>query len=818
MRRLEISSAVLALLLLSGAAGAAAQEPPAFRDAVEVRVISVEVFVEDRDGNPVHGLEADDFVILENGRPQQITNFSEYRSGRNSDRTVGPGAGRPDGVDAGVVGADEPRQPRTVVFFVDAFHQSPRDRAGLFSRIRAFLREGLASGDRAALLTWRGRATEVVPLTTELRRVDEGLAVLAGLQLPEADSGLDALREFFEESAAFAAAAGLEGGESVDQQMAFVTRNCAEDHLNEMEAKTASLRRLMQSLAGVEGRKVLVYVAGRFPANTQVYCAATERGGGPAIPSGLFSTDELVDAVTDAANAAGVTLYPIRPTLERRSTSAEHAHAAAELGAPGSFAGGDQMLAFTDADALATLAEKTGGELAVGDGMVGPITSRIIADLDDYYSIGYRASSDGSDRKRRIEVRTRDRGMRVRSRSSFVEKSRLTEVREQLVAHLLGASAAGEIILDLAEGEPREARRGRSVLPVEVRIPLDQLVYAGADRTSQIRLLSVAGDGAGSVSEISEVTRQIEQPPSDAPSPFAIWEVDVTLDRDGGRAAFGVLDEMSGLAGFVTVDRTSESLARRERERLEDLARWRVELIRRQRAGKPIVVYFRPEPCLRRDGFDAVEICDRFETEVLADGAIADRLEKFELVRWVPDGVAADWPVGRAGLAVVRVDGTPIARWSDLPEAAELAQSLDLLSDQAGALVGIDALVRQGHTEHADLAAAMVQIRLGLRRDAAASLERLVATANEPVVREMAAVRLAFLAAGSSRESGLSRLRELARESSEPVAQAEAWLAVASLLTGAARIAALERALAVAPQDSQQFAIARSEIDRLTDG
>src|SRR5205809_6935145 len=48
-------------------------------ETIEVRVTNVDVVVTDRAGNPVHGLTRDDFELLENGKPQTITNFYEVK-------------------------------------------------------------------------------------------------------------------------------------------------------------------------------------------------------------------------------------------------------------------------------------------------------------------------------------------------------------------------------------------------------------------------------------------------------------------------------------------------------------------------------------------------------------------------------------------------------------------------------------------------------------------------------------------------------------------------------------------------------------------
>ena len=63
------------LLVLAFAASLAAQEK--LVETIEVKVVNVDVVVTDRAGNPVTGLTKNDFVLFENGKPQEITNFYE---------------------------------------------------------------------------------------------------------------------------------------------------------------------------------------------------------------------------------------------------------------------------------------------------------------------------------------------------------------------------------------------------------------------------------------------------------------------------------------------------------------------------------------------------------------------------------------------------------------------------------------------------------------------------------------------------------------------------------------------------------------------
>ena len=73
---------VLLAPLLVGAAGA--QAPTSFLESLEVRVVNMEVYVTDRQGNPVEGLSEREFTVLEDGKKQRLTNFSYVPAGADA--------------------------------------------------------------------------------------------------------------------------------------------------------------------------------------------------------------------------------------------------------------------------------------------------------------------------------------------------------------------------------------------------------------------------------------------------------------------------------------------------------------------------------------------------------------------------------------------------------------------------------------------------------------------------------------------------------------------------------------------------------------
>ena len=90
---------------------------------IDVRIQNLDVVVNDREGRAVKGLKAGDFVVLEDGVEQKITNFAFYDSGA----TVSPAFEAK--IDDTIVEKEAPPPPRRFMFFIDemAIHTRARN-------------------------------------------------------------------------------------------------------------------------------------------------------------------------------------------------------------------------------------------------------------------------------------------------------------------------------------------------------------------------------------------------------------------------------------------------------------------------------------------------------------------------------------------------------------------------------------------------------------------------------------------------------------------------------------------------------------------
>ena len=128
------------------------QEIPTF--PTETRLVTVDALVLDRDGNPVSGLGAEDFLIIEDGVPQEIVSFEAFDTGRPYDLATSASPATPEPVASNLHAP--PPGSRTFVLLVDDLGIAPhRDRI-VTQTIDRFVSDGLRDGDELLFLTTSG--------------------------------------------------------------------------------------------------------------------------------------------------------------------------------------------------------------------------------------------------------------------------------------------------------------------------------------------------------------------------------------------------------------------------------------------------------------------------------------------------------------------------------------------------------------------------------------------------------------------------------------------------------------------------------------
>ncbi|MEE8524903.1 MAG: VWA domain-containing protein, partial [Thermoanaerobaculia bacterium] len=309
MRRLHIYAwGLAAALVLAAVVTAQETESDApegsFTDSVDVNVVNIEVFVTDGKGNPLTGLGREDFEIFEDGRPVSITNFyavEDRRPAAASDEAPAADAG--DDLVAGRV-SRLPRIPEDqrlhLVLYVDNFNIRPFNRNRVFARLREFLRK-LDPQDRVMLVTYdrsihirhrfTHRAADVAAALFEIEELS-GFALQAERQRRTV---LDMIEDADEAS-------------SVRGRV----RQYASSVNNDLRFSLDALRDIITSLAGLPGRKALMYVSDGLPMipAQDLFFAVQRKFGDSSVMVELqqWNATRKFQQMAMQANSSGVTL------------------------------------------------------------------------------------------------------------------------------------------------------------------------------------------------------------------------------------------------------------------------------------------------------------------------------------------------------------------------------------------------------------------------------------------------------------------------------------------------------------------------------
>ena len=533
---------VLAVVFVaSSAVPLTATEGPRLGETIDVSIVNVDAVVTDRQGNPVRGLTKDDFQILENGKPQAVTNFSEFEG-----RTSTPN---------GEVAAHT--QPRTIVVFIEHFRAPEFRRDPFFAGVRDFLHRAVRPGDSVKIVSFARTMETRLNFTDNLASIDKTLDEIAS----ESGPGVDPitfedhlLGEAFTSSinASRSGALRQRGGwrdengnfhPSLRDEIRYQTTGPvnAEQTFRfmRMRDKVMAITSLMNSIAGSDTKKVFVMAVRRFsPSGIEANIGLDN-----LTPSyGWASSnrrDAIIDYVSKTANANGITVYPLLP--EGLGTEG--------FGIDALF---DNEVLNSQLPYLDEVARQTGGRLAWGQDIEKDLP-KAAADLDAYYSLGYRASTRNIDRARSIIVKPKNPDYKIRSRREYVEKSDQTRMRERVLAALVDQAPASSINITAEVGKSRYVSKGRYSIPVTVHIPVAALMTDGGRGQFSVY---IGWSGVGG--ELGQVTKQSQKfkLSTDMPETFT-YTFDVLADESTNRLSIGVFDEVSKDYGLRRIELSS---------------------------------------------------------------------------------------------------------------------------------------------------------------------------------------------------------------------------------------------------------------------
>jgi len=478
--------------------------PELFSDTIDVRVVDVEVVVTDRKGSRVRGLQAKDLELLVDGEQMPIGYFAEIDDGRartpTDDRVGQVPALTPDGS----VGTN-------YLIFIDEVSAIRQSRNRILQHIEEDL-DALGPADRVALVAFDGRGLTRITDWTSSR--------------DEIEAALSRARD--------RSALGLENKFGLGWQ----TRRS-------VMAAAGTVR----SFADAPGRKVMLLLAAGWDTQVDLW--------NPRVLWVLGLADaslaDLYGPLVHAANLVGYSLYPINMGDAGPARANDPSLNQKEFGLTGlAAAWGGRPDEPEDPrrwrDVLRHLADETGG-LPMISFLGNKALAETSEDTRSYYWLGFEPPRVEDDTLHDIEVRVVGQPwLRVRSRRNYKDLSRSTEVTMLAEGALLFGGAPGVPALDVRFGTPEKTGFRKVAVPMEVRIPLEDLTVlsAGGQWMNELEFRITVIDEYGDHSDTPISRIPIVRPEAPVPGETFVYETDLVMRKRPHRYVAAVHDPLSG--------------------------------------------------------------------------------------------------------------------------------------------------------------------------------------------------------------------------------------------------------------------------------
>ncbi len=547
-------AAALALLLLTPPPAAAQETPPTedtFFEKIAVDVVNVEVYVTDKDGEPVTGLGRDDFEVTEDGRPVEVVNFYRVADGKASAEAE-PAEAAPPSEPAAREPLDLPRfveevpdeQRLHLIVYVDNFHIHPLNRNRVFSRLRGFLLKTVREGDEVMVASYDRSLNIRHPFTSDASLVNNVL-----LELEEV-SGSGKERELERATAvqAIYESQTLRGALSRAKEF-------AEAGQFELGRALDALTEMVDSLAGLPGRKMLLYVSDGLPMipGQDLYQAVQQRFADLSALGEAASRDmsRRFMSIINRANSNRISFYTI-DAAGLRVQSGMGAENPAINSVYVRSAAVDATLRSNLQSTLKLMASQTGGQAILNTNDVSAGLERIGRDFDNYYSLGYRAPATDRGIYHRIEVRLKEKrpGWDVRHREGYRDKTIENRVNDGVQAFLFHGYQQNPLGVSIDLGPQTPDDDDFTSVAIQVRVPIEKLVLLpqGDFYVGRLRFYFGAVDEKGRDAELQELPFELRIPRESievAKRDEVSQVINATMRRGRQKLVVAVRDEIS---------------------------------------------------------------------------------------------------------------------------------------------------------------------------------------------------------------------------------------------------------------------------------
>jgi VWFA-related protein len=537
--KMKVAAAALLAFSLLSSTFAQNPSPPAEKqdkkgqeDVVSItsNLVQIDVVVTDKDGKQVNDLRPEEFEISEDGKRQQITNFSYVSAGGPQ---TAPASGEAAKNDTTAPPARLTREQvrRTVALVVDDLGLSFESIGSVRAGLRKFVDEQMQPNDLVAILRTSAGAGGAHQFTSDKRLLYAAIERVRWY--PQGRGGLSAAGTLNEPTV---------GSDVRDSAQAI--KEAEESRAGLYSVGTFStVGAIVQGLGRMPGRKSLVLISEAFRLfseqgrNVQIVNSMNrlvEQANQASVSIYTVDASGLQTDTLDAQDQPSALAYNIDPKWfalasggpavtpnapPRRLPRADNPAAQAERDSESAFRRLGSMMEerrearVENQTVLSYLAESTGGSFVHNRNDIGAGIGSIMDEQRGYYLIGYRPAdatpdpATGAPRRRDISVKVKRPGAKWRARAGYFglrdeeQRARPRTRDEQLSAALLSPFSSGEVGVNLTSLFSTDPKSGAPYIRSLVHVDARDLSFkeAGGARAADLDVVVVAFGADGRV-------------------------------------------------------------------------------------------------------------------------------------------------------------------------------------------------------------------------------------------------------------------------------------------------------------------------------
>lgn len=489
---------------------------------VEVIVTNVDVVVTDKARKRITGLKPENFEIYEDGLLQRVTNFYEVKGmevyvfapDKEKDKLLLPLKPSPKS-------AAQIRNK--IIIYFDNWHLHPMNRNWSVKKLESFIRNNFSQdSNNQGMVVYLDQKLEIIKEFTSNQ-----WQLIQAINQVKRRTGQSLLRirakEDLRKELNRMVTETRDVGKFENYERAFgYARNYVEDEQNDLIHSLKSMNAFIDYLAGIEGKKILIYVSDGLPINPgeEVFAFLDQAfpAGNARAEAMNYDATKFFKELTARCNANEIALYPVNAQgLESMILSADKQTGwnfytqGSGMVKPGSR---------VKNDALKLMAMETGGLAILNTNDIESGLKRIENDLQFYYSLGYVSPHREDNKYHSIQVKlvgVKEK-YNVRLRHGYLRISPEKKIKEAVLSRLFLHRQYNPMNI-MVQDMPLETMPGTNKfrLILKILIPIKSLTLYSRenDYIGQIKVYFVLMDSENHLSPCYELTQEVKIPAED---------------------------------------------------------------------------------------------------------------------------------------------------------------------------------------------------------------------------------------------------------------------------------------------------------------